>query len=177
MTNPLMDGEALAALPTRRTELETALDETLELLRKTLKMSRDAARNDAIQSKAVQVASLALQVQRCCTVSCRRKQFDALQPSHNASEQWAAATPSRDAASQPSVWSGFYNKTLRERLDVLALMYPRLKHLKLQQAGVGDPAADMLLPSGPAAKLGELPLRTANLMIENCIGVLGLPLG
>ncbi|KAG7385956.1 hypothetical protein PHYPSEUDO_000918 [Phytophthora pseudosyringae] len=174
MTNPLSDGDALVALATPRAELEAALDQTLALLSAALKSSQGVARDDALQRKAAQVAALAAQVQRQC-VDAAAKHFEPLQPSHDARESWGGAAKQQDAAApQPSVWSGFYNKTLRERLDVLALMYPRLKTLK---AGGADAAADILPGTDPAAKLGELPLRTANLMIENCIGVLGVPLG
>ncbi|KUF85675.1 Cell division control protein 48 E [Phytophthora nicotianae] len=176
MTNQTLDGDALMALATPRTELEATLDQTLALLRTALKTSQSVARDDALQRKAAQVAALAAKVQRQCA-DVASKQFEPLQPSHDASESWSSSTKLQDAAPQPSVWSGFYNKTLRERFDVLALMYPRLKTLKTQHAGGADVAADILPHSDPAAKLGELPLRTANLMIENCIGVLGVPLG
>ncbi|ETP54606.1 hydroxymethylglutaryl-CoA reductase, degradative [Phytophthora nicotianae P10297] len=176
MTNQTLDGDALMALATPRTELEATLDQTLALLRTALKTSQSVARDDALQRKAAQVAALAAKVQRQCA-DVASKQFEPLQPSHDASESWSSSTKLHDAAPQPSVWSGFYNKTLRERFDVLALMYPRLKTLKTQHAGGADVAADILPHSDPAAKLGELPLRTANLMIENCIGVLGVPLG
>ena len=160
--------------------MDVVLDQTLVLLQRALKMSTGAVLlDDALQSKAAQVAELAVQVHKRCTAPGSYKQFDRLQRSHDAREDWTTATTQQqaDATSQPSVWSGFYNKTLRERWDVLALMYPRLKSLKLQQANGSETTSDMLLPSEPAAKLGELPLRTANLMIENCIGVLGVPLG
>ncbi|OQR81650.1 3-hydroxy-3-methylglutaryl-coenzyme A reductase [Thraustotheca clavata] len=89
--------------------------------------------------------------------------------------------------SQPSIWSGFYNKTLRERYDVLSLMYPSAMpscerrgsdvdqsgspKLRPRQMSIGH------VPSLALEELGALPSRTANLMIENCIGVLGIPLG
>lgn len=159
--------------------MDVVLDQTLVLLQTALKMSTSAVLDDALQSKAAQVAELAVQVQKRCTAPGRCKHFDRLQPSHDAREDWTTATTKQqaDATSQPSVWSGFYNKTLRERWDVLTLMYPRLRSLKLQQANGTKVTSDRLLPLEPAAKLGELPLRTANLMIENCIGVLGVPLG
>ncbi|KAG2760704.1 hypothetical protein JG687_00006427 [Phytophthora cactorum] len=176
MTNQLADGDALMALATPRAELEATLDQTLALLRTALKTSQGVARDNALQRKAAQVAALAAQVQRQCA-DAATKQFEPLQASHDVSESWSSATKQQDSAPQPSVWSGFYNKTLRERFDVLALMYPRLKTLKTQQMGGADAATDILPHSDPSAKLGELPLRTANLMIENCIGVLGVPLG
>ncbi|CAH0479478.1 unnamed protein product [Peronospora belbahrii] len=158
-------------------ELDAALDQTLELLRGALKVARGIAFDCALHNKAVQVAVLAAQVQKNCTDTSGSKKFDVLQPSHDASEDWTNKKQ-QDVAPQPSVWSGFYNKTLRERSDVLALMYPQLKSLKMQQGLAGaDASADILPLSDPAIKLGELPLRTANLMIENCIGVLGIPLG
>ncbi|KAF1791141.1 Hydroxymethylglutaryl-CoA reductase, class I/II, catalytic domain [Phytophthora cactorum] len=172
MTNQLADGDALMALATPRAELEATLDQTLVLLRTALKTSQGVARDNALQRKAAQVAALAAQVQRQCA-DAATKQFEPLQASHDVSESWSSATKQQDSAPQPSVWSGFYNKTLRERFDVLALMYPRLKTLKTQQMGGADAATDILPHSDPSAKLGELPLRTANLMIENCIGVLG----
>ncbi|KAG1689405.1 hypothetical protein DVH05_002205 [Phytophthora capsici] len=175
MTNQLSDGDALAVMATPRTELDAALDQTLLLLRTALKASQGVTLDDALQQKVTQVATLAAQVQRRCVEATRSKRFEPLEPSHDVSESWANNLPV-EATPQPSVWSGFYNKTLRERFDVLALMYPRLKTLKTQQTG-GEAVADILPPTDPAARLGELPLRTANLMIENCIGVLGVPLG
>uniref|UniRef100_A0AAV1THE8 Hydroxymethylglutaryl-CoA reductase, degradative n=1 Tax=Peronospora matthiolae TaxID=2874970 RepID=A0AAV1THE8_9STRA len=178
MTNQPPDCDALVSLPTGRTELDVTLDQTLVMLQRALKMASSGALDEALQIKAAQVATLAIQVQKRCSASRTCRPFDLLQPSHDAAEDWVTTTKQQaDATSQPSVWSGFYNKTLRERLDVLALMYPRLKSLKLQQANGTETGVDMLLLSEPAAKLGELPLRTANLMIENCIGVLGVPLG
>ncbi|KAE8970255.1 hypothetical protein PR001_g27047 [Phytophthora rubi] len=180
MTNQLSHGDALEAVAgSSSADPEAALDQTLALLRIALKSSQDAASDlEPLQDKATQVVALAGQVQRLCSApsnSTGGKQFEPLQPSHDASDNWT--DKQQDAAPQPSVWSGFYNKTLRERFDVLALMYPRLKTLKAQQTPGAEAAADILPPSDPAAKLGELPLRTANLMIENCIGVLGVPLG
>jgi hypothetical protein len=177
MTNQISDGDALVVLSGPRAELETALDKTLLLLREALKTAEATAPDRALQLKAAQVAALAAQLQKRCA-DTSAKQFEPLQPSHDVSDDWSGskAKSGNATAPQPSVWSGFYNKTLRERLDVLALMYPRLKTLKTQSAPGAD-AADILPPADPAAKLGELPLRTANLMIENCIGVLGIPLG
>ncbi|GLD96040.1 hypothetical protein PINS_up004718 [Pythium insidiosum] len=125
------------------------------------------------------------------------KRFDELEPTpaHGSADHWAAS-PSSPALSpsQPSVWSGFYNKTLRERFDVLSLMYPRLQRLKgdalpssssVLAPSAASPSSSATSSSSsssselshPFTKLGELPVRTANLMIENCIGVLGIPLG
>lgn len=168
MTNQ-PDGDALVALAVPA-ELDDALDQTLQLLHVALKAAQGVTPTEALQLKAAQVAKLAAQLQSCCAKAIAGKQFEPLQPSHDVSEAWSET---REGAAQPSVWSGFYNKTLRERMDVLSLMYPRLQKLKQAQAAE---AAD-LPPTDPAAKLGELPLRTANLMIENCIGVLGIPLG
>ncbi|KAJ0407307.1 hypothetical protein ATCC90586_002235 [Pythium insidiosum] len=118
------------------------------------------------------------------------KRFDQLEPTatHGSADHWVASSSSPALSpSQPSVWSGFYNKTLRERFDVLSLMYPRLQRLKGDGAssGVLAPSSSTASSSSsstselshPFTKLGELPVRTANLMIENCIGVLGIPLG
>ncbi|CAI5715920.1 unnamed protein product [Peronospora destructor] len=176
MTNQLPDADALVSLPNSRTELEVVLEQTLDLLRGALKAAHGVALDSALQTKAVQVAVLAAQVQKCCSITSGSKKLEALRPSHDASEDWANRKQ-QDAAPQPSVWSGFYNKTLRERSDVLALMYPRLKSFKMQQSGGTKAATEIMSPPDPAMKLGELPLRTANLMIENCIGVLGIPLG
>ncbi|OQS00609.1 3-hydroxy-3-methylglutaryl-coenzyme A reductase [Achlya hypogyna] len=89
--------------------------------------------------------------------------------------------------SQPSIWSGFYNKTLRERYDVLSLMYPSaLPSHQRRGSDVDQHGSPKLrprktsighVPSMALEELGALPSRTANLMIENCIGVLGIPLG
>uniref|UniRef100_M4BSC7 Hydroxymethylglutaryl-CoA reductase (NADPH) n=1 Tax=Hyaloperonospora arabidopsidis (strain Emoy2) TaxID=559515 RepID=M4BSC7_HYAAE len=159
MTNQPPDSDTLVSLPTCRTELDVTLDQTLVLLQQALKMASSGALDDALQIKAAQVATLAIQVQKRCSASRTFKHFDLLQPSHDAMEDWVTTEQQAEATSQPSVWSGFYNKTLRERLDVLALMYPRLKSLKLQQANGTEAGVDMLLPSEPAAKLGELPLQ------------------
>ncbi|RHY25124.1 hypothetical protein DYB25_007205 [Aphanomyces astaci] len=88
----------------------------------------------------------------------------------------------------PSIWSGFYNKTLRERMDVLSLMYPSAVPRRSSDAGDGQQVSPLRAPrksslgqipslSLSADEIGHLPSRTANLMIENCIGVLGIPLG
>ncbi|CEG48376.1 hydroxymethylglutaryl-degradative [Plasmopara halstedii] len=174
MTIQLANIGAVSALATPKTELDAMLNQTLELLHKVLKMSLGMVRDDALQNKVAQVAALAAQVQRQCMKSVT-KHFDPLQPSHKISDGWGGTTQQQSAAPQPSVWSGFYNKTLRERFDVLTLMYPHLITLKTQQ--ISDGAIHSMPLSDPAARLGELPLRTANLMIENCIGVLGVPLG
>ncbi|RHY33388.1 hypothetical protein DYB32_001677 [Aphanomyces invadans] len=87
----------------------------------------------------------------------------------------------------PSIWSGFYNKTLRERMDVLSLMYPSAVPRRSSDTGdlQGSPQraprksslGQVPSLSLNADEIGHLPSRTANLMIENCIGVLGIPLG
>ncbi|RLN58811.1 hypothetical protein BBJ29_004207 [Phytophthora kernoviae] len=177
MTNQLPDGAALVTLAPQL-ELESALDQTLELLRVTLKATEGVTLQDKHRKKAAEVAVLTAKVQRSCAGVAASKQFEPLQSSHDVSEAWAGTgTAEQEEAAQPSVWSGFYKKTLRERIDVLALMYPRLQRLKQAQTTAAEVTADLLPPSDPAARLGELPLRTANLMIENCIGVLGIPLG
>lgn len=105
-------------------------------------------------------------------VQVQMKAFDDLEPTVPEEDGWTSSeNPS--SGSQPSVWSGFYNKTLRERFDVLSLMYPRLTRMKGNE-GHDNPGGEA---TDPVSKLGELPLRTANLMIENCVGVLGVPLG
>ena len=57
---------------------------------------------------------------------------------------------------KPFEFSGFHKKTYRERVEILNALYPELNGA-LQQGG--------------------LDFKTANLMTENCIGKLGLPLG
>ncbi|RLN87889.1 hypothetical protein BBJ28_00006874, partial [Nothophytophthora sp. Chile5] len=174
--------------------LDGKLDAALTALREALKTAEDVSalvlqsEGKTLRSKAVQVVAAAAQLESYWRVSdpstegsaplVPRKKFEPLRSSDDASETWSGAEVSdaKAAAAQPSVWSGFYNKTLRERFDVLALMYPRLQRLK-QNA---EPSGDSVAPverADLAAKLGELPLRTANIMIENCIGVLGIPLG
>eukprot|EP01125_Pyxidicula_operculata_P004586 TRINITY_DN1728_c0_g1_i1.p1 TRINITY_DN1728_c0_g1~~TRINITY_DN1728_c0_g1_i1.p1 ORF type:complete len:824 (+),score=163.68 TRINITY_DN1728_c0_g1_i1:965-3436(+) len=61
--------------------------------------------------------------------------------------------PSKPTASSPGVWSGFYKKAIKTRLDQLQLMYPQLKMNTL------------------------LPNNIADNMVENCIGTMSLPLG
>ncbi|TYZ60909.1 hypothetical protein PybrP1_008166 [[Pythium] brassicae (nom. inval.)] len=172
--------------------LDSALDNALCSLRALLKTVKlhvdDAPEHDAesAQSKLREISALADEVKQSMrrtpartsgADAVARKKFDRLQATAHESERWAAATsaPSAQPATsslQPSIWSGFYNKTLRERFDVLALMYPRLNRSKPgSESGASKDSMD------PVAKLGELPLRTANLMIENCIGVIGIPLG
>jgi hydroxymethylglutaryl-CoA reductase len=55
--------------------------------------------------------------------------------------------------SGPSIWAGFYKKTLQERRDQLRLVFPQLKPKK------------------------SLPLSVADNMIENCVGKFSVPLG
>lgn len=66
-----------------------------------------------------------------------------------------ALTLSGAAASEnkPSIWAGFYKKTIQERQDQIKLVYP---HLNPQQS---------------------LPSTVADNMIENCVGTYELPLG
>jgi hydroxymethylglutaryl-CoA reductase len=104
------------------------------------------------------------------------KRFDPLQPALVFSQGTAASSANTTSTSQPSVWSGFYNKTLRERMDVLSLMYPRLQRVRQDAAEAAATDDKPFLPDA-TGRLGELPVRSANLMIENCIGVLGIPLG
>ncbi|KDO28140.1 hypothetical protein SPRG_06187 [Saprolegnia parasitica CBS 223.65] len=97
------------------------------------------------------------------------------------------ATDDQVPDSQPSIWSGFYNKTLRERYDVLSLMYPSALPSHTRRGSDVDQMGSPKLrprktsighvPSMALEEIGALPSRTANLMIENCIGVLGIPLG
>ena len=56
-----------------------------------------------------------------------------------------------------SVWSGYFRKTLPERQEQIRIMKPNLPI--------------------DALNTGSLPTDTANIMIENCIGVLALPMG
>ncbi|CAK4411370.1 unnamed protein product [Aphanomyces euteiches] len=94
--------------------------------------------------------------------------------------------PIQKEENHPSIWSGFYNKTLRERMDVLSLMYPSAIPRRSSDADQPITSTPPMKPSlggqVPSLSLsgdeiGHLPSRTANLMIENCIGVLGIPLG
>lgn len=56
-----------------------------------------------------------------------------------------------------SIWSGFHKKTLRERQEQVRLIFPSLDLSAVANGGLS----------------GEI----ADLMVENCIGVMGLPLG
>lgn len=188
---------------TSASDFEHALDDALRHLRTLLKAvqlhasSAEAhAADAALRSKVAEASALASDLSAClervakpspslnCSTSSssafasvvRKKKFDALEPSPHEHESWAtSSTAPPTHSSQPSVWSGFYNKTLRERFDVLSLMYPRLGRAVKQTDDHHAPARDAVVD--PVAKLGDLPLRTANLMIENCIGVIGIPLG
>ena len=59
-----------------------------------------------------------------------------------------------DRSSELKLWSGYFKKTLRERQDQLSLVFPHLNEA----------------PSG-------LENNVADVMVENCIGSVGLPLG
>ncbi|EQC40864.1 hypothetical protein SDRG_01930 [Saprolegnia diclina VS20] len=125
------------------------------------------------------------------TLSALRKAAAAPRPARQVG--YGALTPAPTATddqvpdSQPSIWSGFYNKTLRERYDVLSLMYPSALPSHTRRGSDVDQMGSPKLrprktsighvPSMALEEIGALPSRTANLMIENCIGVLGIPLG
>ncbi|TDH71952.1 uncharacterized protein CCR75_003149 [Bremia lactucae] len=176
MTIPCSDIGAVSALATPKMVLEATLDQTVALLRMALKTARGIEKDDALQHKAAQVAALAAQVQRQCSHAAN-KQFLPLQSSNNGGKGCNSVAQQHKEDPQPVIWSGFYNKTLLERFDILALMYPEIKTLKAQQTSDVGAASGILAPIGSAARIGDLPLHTANLMIENCIGVLGVPLG
>lgn len=146
-------------------------DSSLELLQ--LQLKQLALTVQQIQSCVAQVGpkNSDVAVTKPQEFAIKPKTFNALQPTKDATVQ-AAKAP---ASAQPSVWSGFYNKTLRERSDVLTLMYPRLTQLQQQQQAAAASVSSSDHESGP--KLGEVPMRVANIMIENCIGVMGVPLG
>lgn len=57
----------------------------------------------------------------------------------------------------PNMWNGFFNKTLGEKQSLLKLSYPDLQL--------------------DAFENGGLSVARANLMIENCIGKISLPVG
>lgn len=82
--------------------------------------------------------------------------------------------PLKDSDALPTVWSGFYNKTLPERHDVLTLMYPRLFTSATTTTTTTATENDRSIA---VDDIGHLPEKIANHMIENCIGVLGIPLG
>lgn len=56
-----------------------------------------------------------------------------------------------------SIWSGFHQKTVLDRIALLKKIYPSLDEEALTK--------------------GKLEMSTADLMIENCIGILPLPIG
>ncbi|DBA04177.1 TPA: hypothetical protein N0F65_004285 [Lagenidium giganteum] len=135
-----------------------------------------AAKVEDIVAVGAEMKDVLKKVAPTVGAAAARKEFAPLEPTNTTEEDWSQIGDDATAASasQPSVWSGFYNKTLRERFDVLSLMYPRLNRSKQHaesKEGASNEAVD------PIEKLGELPIRTANLMIENCVGVLGIPLG
>ena len=74
-----------------------------------------------------------------------------------------AARAVRAAPVGPDLWSGFYKKTLGERHDLLRMVYPALFPAGGAQA--------------PAEERGVLPATSADLMVENCIGTISIPLG
>lgn len=192
-TTTSVNGNVPAQWPATAT-LDSALDDALGSLRALVKAAKLHVDNDApehddesVYRKLGELRTLADDVAQrlqrpsgaVAVAVARTKKFDPLQATAHESERWVASRSQAVAAgsSQPSVWSGFYNKTLRERFDVLALMYPRLNRNSHSKHSRSE--SDMLVKDAidPVAKLGELPLRTANLMIENCIGVIGIPLG
>lgn len=59
-------------------------------------------------------------------------------------------------AATGAIWSGFYKKSVADRLELLQLARPELDHNALKKG---------------------LPFHVADNMVENCIGVMGLPLG
>ncbi|KAF0699325.1 Aste57867_10115 [Aphanomyces stellatus] len=140
----------------------------------------------AIEAALSQVESLVGDLRRALPREAQKsavKEYGALVPTPQHAKE--AQAPEN----HPSIWSGFYNKTLRERMDVLSLMYPSAIPRRGSDA---DAVATQGSPMHPPRKtsigqvpsfnlntdeLGHLPSRTANLMIENCIGVLGIPLG
>lgn len=187
------NGTSAAMTPT---DFQNALEDALVNVRSLLKVAQshvmtmtNGHQANAL-SKVEEISAIAGEIKECLLHNAKqsdcngnntsglvaRKKFDPLQPSVHDSESWAASSTTKTAApansSQPSIWSGFYNKTLRERFDVLSLMYPRIGRTKQSDAHEAP-----IESVDPVAKLGELPLRTANLMIENCIGVIGIPLG
>ena len=56
-----------------------------------------------------------------------------------------------------SIWSGFHQKTVKDRVNLLKKIYPTLEEQTLMNGG--------------------LALTSADLMVENCVGILPLPLG
>lgn len=77
----------------------------------------------------------------------------------------------------PTVWSGFYNKTIRERHDVMHLVFPKLLKIEDDKKLVGMLSPKTAQRRVDVGYIGNLHVQVANLMIENCVGVLGLPLG
>jgi len=61
------------------------------------------------------------------------------------------------SSNQVTIWSGFHQKTVQDRINLLKKIYPTLDQ-------------DTLLK-------GKLDTSLADLMVENCIGILPLPLG
>lgn len=189
------NGTSAAMTPTDPCDFQNALEDALFNVRSLLKaaqshvMTMPNGHHANALSKVEEISAIAGEIKECLLHNAKlsdcnennssglvaRKKFDPLQPSAHDSESWASSTTKTVApanSSQPSIWSGFYNKTLRERFDVLSLMYPRIGRTK--QSDTHEAPIESV---DPVAKLGELPLRTANLMIENCIGVIGIPLG
>ncbi|TMW57457.1 hypothetical protein Poli38472_003382 [Pythium oligandrum] len=148
---------------------------------------KPASTDEALRGKLDEISAMTREIQALLLAAANdgtnvsaAKRFEPLQPTASVSEEesWTATSSPALRPSQPSIWSGFYNKTLRERFDVLSLMYPRLERIRTAESSQLNPENQPSIDGAhPVAKLGELPVRTANLMIENCIGVLGIPLG
>ncbi len=172
----IMHGQATVLLGTAY----QALIDALKCVKDSEFEKGDTVSENLLRDLEVLIASI-----RLYSVSNRQK----LMPPTHARYGHLVKTPQstngieKVTESNPSIWSGFYNKTLRERLDVLSLMYPSamkpLRHSSDVDRSVSPQRTgrrDRL--SGTASEeLGVLPSRTANIMIENCIGVLGIPLG
>lgn len=182
--------------------LEADLSAAMRVALQSLQAARKLATSldggcDAMAAQAEEIAAAARDLVTCCSSASRTKgnspekiadgeaddevppppAFAPLEMSEHAADEWVGS-PIAPANQQPSVWSGFYNKTLRERLDVLALMYPRVARPKTAPTQDASATTATVSDTGDAlARLGELPLRTANHMIENCIGTIALPLG
>jgi len=70
-----------------------------------------------------------------------------------------------DSAPVISTWSGLFKKSISQRQELIST------HLKETRRAEAAQESEFVLTNG------GLGLETANAMVENCIGVLGMPLG
>ncbi len=81
-----------------------------------------------------------------------------------------------DSSASPSLWSGFYKKALKERQNQLKLAFPNLFNESSSSLGEEESESTVSSPES-AFPIGGLQDEIADVMIENCVGTIGLPVG